>query len=349
VDISVSKKSKGFWNAAERRRVTVEELNGQVLKGFGVKAKRVVKEKAHYICQTSAGPRVIRKSFDSRDSICFQYELQQHLYNAGFVWTDRYYMSGAGKPYFDYDDNVYVMTDLLDYRESDFASAADIRRLVPRVAHMHRLCASVPLSGVGVGRSPSVTEHYAKSAAELTAIKKRLSNQKRLSDFDVLFLKNYNYYLKLLKQSLALLEATDYAARRAAALADNMICHNLLKEENVLIDNEDVYITRFSGAAVDYFLIDVALILRRVAKNASASVPSVAEVLELYDRHNPLNASDIAILQPLIKYPADFIKICGQYYDKKRTWAPSAVLGRMEAAIELRERGERYVAGYSWE
>jgi spore coat protein I len=322
----------------------LEDLNVQVLNGFKVRANRIVKEKSYYICSTNDGVRVIRKSADSRAHIVFQHSLKEQLYERGFSGTDRYYTTAEGAPYFELGENTYVMTGLFRHREADFGNITDLEKAMHKVAAFHSTARGLEFEQSFYG-SENTLDSYRKQAVEFDAIKKQIGQRSRLSDFDVIFLKNYDSYRRLIRESLQILEHTNLTQLQSVAKSENAVCHNLLKEEHLLIDGIKVSLIGFSQAAIDYYVFDLCSVIQRYTKNRGKSNMNICEVLELYDKHRTLAKHDILILLGLLKYPSKFVKICRQYYSKKRTWTPSAIINRLEGIVEGKDTYDKFVEG----
>ena len=322
----------------------VEDLNAQVLQGFKIQARRIVKEKSHYICSTDQGYRVIRKSADTQAHIIFQHALKEQLHERGFSGTDRYYTAADGMPFFEYGDNIFIMTGLFRYHEADFGNLSDLEKVMKQVATFHNTARGLKFDMPFYGNENAL-ESYRKQASEIDSIKKLIGQRSRLSDFDVVFLKNYDSYRRIIRESLQILERTKLQQLKSEAREENAVCHNLLKEENLLVDGDKVNITGFSQAAVDCFLFDVCAVIQRYAKSQGKAHMKIGDVLELYDKHRSLSKDDIEILLGLLKYPSKFVKICRQYYSKKRTWTPSAIINRLEGIVESKADYDRFVEG----
>ena len=317
----------------------MEDLNMQILLEFEVKPRRIVKEKSYYICHTDKGIRLVRKSFDTCEHIMFQYRVKEHL--AQFdqadnknIRTDRYYCSAAGKPYVSFEDNIYVMTDMFPYQESDLGKIEEIEKIIEATAIFHIYARNVKMDDANkyFGENDLVGR-YKKNVAELNSIKKKIGIQKRMSDFDVLFIKNFHYYMNDLQKAIEILEKTNLQSYINKARARGQVCHNLLKEENIFYHNELLYILGFSHAALDYNLYDVCNVIQRHVKDMPQKPHSIHRLLELYHQSNPIQAEEVEILYALLKYPHKFIKICNQYYSRKRTWTPSVLNNRIQHLI----------------
>ncbi len=317
----------------------MEDMSSFVLKGFGVKCRKIVKEKTYYICNTDKGIKVVKKSLDNSSRITFQHEIKESLYNKGFLYTDRFNLSVQNKPYVTFNDSIYTMTDLYDFKEISFEDNKQVENAVATVAKMHRSSEDIKYSCEPFYNDEDTVSVFKKSMLDFKATKKTIKGQKRLSDFDVIFLKNYEFYIDQISNSIALLEKTklDYYNKRS--VERNIICHNLLKEENILLDGESVYIITFSQACIDYYLFDLVKLIGRYIKNMVSTPQSlkgalpISEILNIYGKINPLTNEEIHILYALLSYPGKYLKLCEQCYSKKRSFIPGAIVNRLEEII----------------
>ncbi len=321
----------------------MDDLNIHVLQGFGIRAKRIMKEKSAYILSTDKGYKMIRKSFDTCDSISFQHEIKEFLAKKGFLFTDRFDMSVNCKPYIEYDNNIYTMTSVFDFKEADFFDKTLFIKIIEQIATFHKVAQKINFSSKVHYGDSQIIETYKKNLEELNIIKKKISSQKRFSDFDVLYIKNYNYYKEQIETTIELLEKTKVKRYLQMARLNNTICHGLLKEENILTDNPNVYIINFSNASIGYSLFDLCNIIKRYVKNLPQNYLTISEIIDIYSKINPLEQEELSILYPLLLFPHKFIRICGQYYSKKRTWTPSAIANRMETVVNSKEAYHEYV------
>lgn len=325
----------------------MEDLNINVLKGFKIKARSIKKEKSSYIIQSDSGTKIIQKTFVGPKSLLFQNEIKKHLYENGFKNTDIYYFSAQEKPFFELNNEYYVMTDYIEGRSVDFSVNEEFKRTLETIAGMHNLLkkSNIP-EELKLHRKDELPVLYAKRLNEFVSLKKRVKKQSKLSDFDVIFLKNYDYYTDNIKKSLEIFKNVNFAAIREKAGSENQICHNMIKEEYLFIDRKGVTVTNFNGSLLDTYVIDLADIIKRYIKSFGPNRLGLSEILEIYTSVNALTKDEIDALQPLLLYPAKFVKICTQYYAKKRTWVPSALNARMSVLIERKDAEKEFIEDF---
>ena len=314
----------------------MELLSAQVLQGFGVVAKKIKKDKSCFVLTTDSGSLTIKKSLDNCAKVMFAHEIKEHLAANGFTNTDRYRPAISGKPYVEYEGNVYVCCKTLNLRETSFTDPKDVLRAVEGMAQMHRLSRGInPTSKL---RRENAFGQLRKDLTDIVAIKRRLGQTSSLSDFDVIFLKNYDFYTSQMKETLAELEATKFDSYLQESLIQPSIIHNRLKEETLLFENDNLHIINFGAAEIGYSIFDlVSVVSRYIRENPHGGELSVYDLLEAYNRQYPLRVEDIRITRALLHFPFRFMKLLRAYYSKKRTWTPSAIFSKMQDIASDRE------------
>jgi CotS family spore coat protein len=320
----------------------MQDISIQVFKEFGITTTKIVKEKSNYICTTDKGMKIIKKGIYKKDNIQFQHEIKEHLHSVGFSNIDRFDVSTNGKPYVIQGETTYIMTDFFKHRETDFTNKEDLYLVTKNLALMHKKANGVKFSGK-IFYKDNILNDTEKEISELYQIKKNIVKEKRLSDFDVMFIKNYDFYKHKLEFCSDNFKTNKYNDFIQSAKKNNCIIHNMIKEENFLHSDDGLNIIEFSRARVDYFIVDVCALIQRYIKRMPQDYYEIYKILEIYSKYNDLGKKDIEMLYDLLKYPSKFIKICNQYYSKKRTWTPNAIINRMESIISSKDTYENYI------
>ena len=314
-------------------------LHGVVVQGFGLEGRRLRREKSYYIASDALlGALVIRRSMDGPGAIEFAHEVKELLAEKGFTSTDRFIIARDGKPYVEHDGDTYTCTRYTSYlRQADFSAPQDILKAVDHVAVMHSLARGISSPNNSKEPQPDISYELERDIRYISTIKKKIRHSGSLSDFDIMFLKNYDFYSEIMLEVQKELSSTNIMQYMATARANGHILHNRLKEETILLGEapNSVYITNFTGASRGYAMFDLASMASRylAESNPEEQLPILA-ILEQYSAKNTLNMEDIRILTALLRYPHKFIRICRSHYAKRRNWTPSSILGKMQEIIE---------------
>jgi CotS family spore coat protein len=308
---------------------------------FGLAGTKTVKERGYFLCKTAQGFFKIHKTQDTHQDIYRRHRLLEQLDGLGFPWTDRIVLSVQGEPFVQLGRETYVMTRHVKGRELNPDCLQDMTLAIESLARFHMIAQGVawdPASTI----SPPLSETFAKNATFLTKTARLASKNSRMSDFDVLFIKNSGQYMAKAEASIQLLARTGYPAVYAAAVAGGHLCHGELKEETMPIWDGTCYLTNFNHAAVDAQIVDLAAFLHRYARRSRREIP-LAALVDMYDRVLPLPSQGTDIIAAYLAHPWQFVKIAQQYYSKKRGWTPVAMMGRMGDLLEMQALYDAYV------
>jgi len=314
----------------------------QIIKQFDFKYKNFYKEKSAFVCRgETANEKISVKSTEaSPERIITAHEIKGFLAAEGYSNTDKFYHSQDGVPYVRFNDAVYVACTYPPhgYSEADFGDAEAFLRIVSDAAEVHKILSS--FKGAVTGKD-SLNTTAPKTLNELKGWKKNLSRQSRLSDFDVLFLKNYDFFFGLIEYALKYMPfAEDLSVT---------VCHNALKEETVYVNGNapKIFITEFTEATLCHCSADLASIILRHVKRSDNPVP-LSEIIKAYTAVNPLTEKCLSALRAELTFPDAFVKLCRKYYAKKRTWIPGAFLTRMEGLSVLKDKNKKYIDYFEW-
>jgi len=304
---------------------------------YGI-SERARKERGSYICRTKQS-RIIRTS-EPLQVIEQRYNLLEQLAAAGFTYTDRIFLSTQNTPCITLGREAYVMVRNIIGNEPNLNSKKDVIMALESIAKFHKTGRNIPTKPTPV--SP-LFDTWKKNTVTLEQSLKQVHRTTRLSDFDVLFLKNVSRFTELANAAQDALQKTNYVQLQAEAINQNHICHNLLKEENLPIMDGVCHITRLTEPTRDLQLTDLANFIRRYARRSEREMP-IGQLIEIYDRVNPLPSTAEEIIRAQLIYPSPFIKTVSQYYTKKRGWTPIVLMSRMTDVLEEQPFYDNYIS-----
>jgi len=304
---------------------------------------RASKERGNYICRMKNGYGKIIKTNESPQGINRRYVLLEQLTKSGFEHADKIFLSTHGLPYVNLGRETYVMSRHIKGRDMDFNNTSDVMLALTSLAKFHKIAQGLQFeAALSPPSAPSLLSSWEKESASLKHAFKQVNKNSRLSDFDMLFIKNAKHYTEQAENAAVALKNTDYTTLQTSAIASKCICHNGLKEENLPIFNDACYITRITEATFDLQMTDLANFIRRYAGRSDKAL-SIADLMQIYDNINPLPASALDIIHAQLIYPWQFVKIIKQYYSKKRGWTPIALMSRINNVLEEQPAFDEYV------
>ena len=315
----------------------MENLKTEVTKGFEIIPKNIIKSKHSYICRTDNGKKVIQKVNASENSIICADFVKKQLIEKGYPIFDNYYFSVQGTPFFEYENEKYIMMDFIEFTDSDFSNNDDVKKVIQATALFHKLSKEIHTE---VEAKTNILNIYKKQLANFKNIKKNISSKSSFSELDVIFIKNYDYFFKKAVNALdtleELLDNSQYEENFKA------LCHNNIKEETAVKNKFKTSIICFENISEGLFISDFSDIINRYIRKHSEPALNFNTILENYININPLTDKEIEILQAILKFPAKYIKICCDFYAKGMPFVPNSVVNHLKCIISQKKIYENY-------
>jgi len=322
----------------------MEKLSPVVLDAFGISSRNIKREKGYYLVDAAKGLVKIHTTIELEEAINLQHIIKEHLAAEGFPWTDRYYTAKTGQPYIMVGRETYVAKHQpRGHYETDLENELAVLQAFKMLGRFHMAARGIGGNPAPVPLASSLPDIFARQLSELNQAGKQARRGPRLSDFDVAFIKHAPSMAETIQCAIENLSATNYMKLFTNAITQGSLCHNAMKEENLLFSSDSTYFIDFSKAAIDLQLCDLAALIRRYAQRSSKSIP-LNHLLNAYESTMPLPHGVRAILHAQLIFPWAFVKLASQYYSKKRNWTPNGLLSRMNAVLDEQKSYENYIA-----
>lgn len=302
---------------------------------FGVEAKNITREKFGFLCKTDQGVVVVQKNpatEENMESVLFQHEVKEHLHQSGFVNACRFLLTKENLPYHRTGGDFFAVLTASTAPPADFTNKNQLLAVVESLGRMHKI-----LAGVKFNHKPKRQQDLMlpeKDLSSLTSYKKKLMKAGKFSEFDMLFLKAY-------EKSAPHISA--WASIPKDVLGNNnYICHNLLKEENIHME-EVPFFTNFFGCCYGHYLSDLVYIIKRYLKAEPQGDLPLADIFDAYKKGHPEADMEQDFFAAKLLYPNKLIKVAKDYYSKNHRFVPKAYLSRMEESLERVVALEEYL------
>lgn len=317
--------------------VEMENLKSEVFSGFGIKPKSITKSKHCYICRTNFGTKVIQKTTASEKALLLACKIKQELENSGYPIYDKYYISDQGTPFFVFDNEKYIMTDFKELTEADFSAGLDVIDVIKATALFHKISKNIVVENA---HNTNILNIYKKQLAKFKNIKKNISSKGSFSEFDVIFIKNYDYFFENALNSLYTLN--DVLEKFYAENENLSICHGLIKEETAVRYKNKMSLISFENVSKGLFICDFADIINRYIRKHASVALNFETIIETYSEIYPISSCEIEILQAMLKFPAKYIKTCCDFYSKGIPFVPNSVVNHLKCIISQKKMTENY-------
>lgn len=323
----------------------MDDFISTLAKRFSFKPKYIRKLKYMYICSTDKGTKIIKPANFPLDKIMFVHNIKEHLRGKGFTHIDFYYLSTDALPYTMYGNVPYVMTDYLDIADCDLSSLDNVKKGTTLIADFHKLAQGFPHNTQSDTTTfISIKDTFEKKLDNLIKMKKRVSKQKNLNDFEVTFIKSYDYFLNDALESISVINNYSHIDINKVAKKNIMICHNKLKEESILI-GKHTYLTHLENISINHFIHDLAsFISRYIRKHGKDNIP-LDELLYIYSKTNYIDKKTLPILYALLKFPNRYIDVCQKFFLRRRNFIPISISSQMDDVLMLKQFHSDFIKG----
>ncbi|MCL2564341.1 MAG: CotS family spore coat protein [Defluviitaleaceae bacterium] len=322
----------------------MDGLCTKILGNYDLDIKNIKKTKGYYVINCKSATYALRKTTDSPERIEFRCRVQRNLLNNDFKNIEKIYTTTEGSPFVLHEEQKYFLTDYIGGAEANFDDKKELSKILVKLAGFHQKSKGL-VSVPDEFYAQNIDVRLNKMLSELSVLRKKINFSKGLRDFDLIFIKNYEYYEDNIYKALEIIGKSNYHNKMQEVCLSNSICHNLLKKETIVCYGDDIFFSAFSNCLVDHATSDIAAIISKYMKYSTDRHISVTEIIDMYSNsgHNSLSEGDCNIILARLLMPTGFLNAAKQYYMKKRSWAPSAVTSDLEFEINAREAFVEYI------
>lgn len=317
----------------------MEDMYEKILwEGYGLRFYSGTRTRTGLVCKTDKGLRELKKARERINSIRYAHDVKECLYRNGFTVISRFYNTMDGQPCFVKDGTLYVLEELLPSTPLEEDGKESFIRGAETLGKMHHCAKGLESSFVQWDKE-RLPVQFSKRRVELAKIKRRIQRQGGYDAIDLLVMENYETYMEQTIQAEELLQKANYHALADKAEAEGTFCHHSYKGENLRVgDDQRLFVGGFEGCNSDIPLLDLAAYLKRYMKKTDGEKDGVKQMLEAYQKNNPISENERILLQALTIYPDKFLRLINEYYNKRRACVSPAMQERLALAAEEEAR-----------
>jgi CotS family spore coat protein len=259
--------------------------------------------------------------------IWLQQQLQL-LHDAGFTGLVPFMPTLNGSPLFSQGKKHYVIIPWQPGSHPSFTNLNHLQRTARLWGELHHTAAGIATQDTVPGDDYPFANLQAQTAF-LTATLHRLQSRSPGNRIDRTLWRWGNYFLAQAQTSLAQLERLgfDQWCRTTAAKG---FCHNDPAPANIIMHNNNWYLIDFEHSASGIFLLELALLVRRVLRVNRWDPQLVEPLLTAYATDNCVSGEEARQFLPtLLGFPRPFWRLCRQRFHEKRNWSEKHYQSRL--------------------
>lgn len=320
---------------SEKEYLCDYDLSLNFFEDLGMKVNDIVPLRKVFMIYTDEGNKILKKVNFGVDRINLISDSLEYV-KKGYKNIVTYNKFKDGLSYKKWNNQIYIVMDILDGREASFTNPIEISLCAENIALMHK--ASKGLRDYLKGKynkdflDISLKEKVKNAYDELFSMKELISGYKYRNQFDKLFMDNIDRYLNEIEEVQLLLESSKYEDLRSKG--DTVcLCHNDLAYHNFLTKNDEVNIIDFDYMSLDLRVMDIENFISKSIKNAAFDIEKMLTCINGYESVSSLKPEEKELLYILIKFPRDFYILSRDYYHKRKKWEYEVYLNRFESKL----------------
>lgn len=317
-------------------------LTNQLLDQYEMEFGEIQKGRGVYLCSTTEGTVVFKEFSGSPEHAAVMDQIQRILQQQGIV-CDRMIPTGEGKILAaDADDKTYYARWQLKGRECETRDREDMRKAMGLLGNLHKALkgSQVPCQKIP---EDALVREMERHNREIKKVRNYVRGKNRKNEFELLFLKYYQIFLKQAEDTRAHLEDWMKQVGEPEKLEIYGICHGDYNQHNVLIDRGQAAVTNFEQVCYDLWVRDLAHLLRKLMEKNDWDISLGKELLASYEKERPLEQAEWQQLGLRMAYPQKFWKVANHYFNANKAWVSGRDIEKLEKMIGQEEKRQEFL------
>jgi spore coat protein, CotS family len=333
---------------SEKQYLCDYDLSLKFFNELGIRVNDIVPLRKVFVISTDEGNKILKKVNYDVDRVNFISEALDYVKKSyGNIITYNKFKDNLN--YKKWNDQIYVVMDILDGREAAFSNPVEINLCAENIALLHK--ASKGLRDYLKYKYKkdfldiALKDKFQKAYDELLWMKSLVKNYKYKNEFDTLFNNNVDEYLIEIEEAQKNLCKSKYDDLRNAGDTIS-ICHNDLAYHNFLIKDNELSIIDFDFMTIDLRIMDIGDFILKCIKNVAFDIEKTLRCIDGYEKISQLKQEEKELLYILIKFPKDFYDISRDYYYKRKKWDYEVYLNRFKTKLNNEEFRYEFLKEY---
>lgn len=295
-------------------------------------------------------------------------EFKDNLYDAGFTRIDRCVADRDGELITcDRYGNPYILMEYFEGRECNPNHIEELEAAAENLAEFHKAGRLLwEKEAQGSGRTfDGEPGGLSRKVKELKRVRQFISGRKVKSDFELMYIKHFNYYFQQALEAAYMMEEArkedvgtkgkEYKSGEQGKIEgvgpeQNTgvgYCHGSYSYHNVIITEEGIATVNFDSFHVGFQLVDLYQFTRKVIEKTGYRLETARRIIEAYGQVQPLTAKDHEYIYILLKFPEKFWKVSNHYINSRKSWISPVNIEKIRKIIEHEQEKQKFLNDFS--
>lgn len=322
----------------------MENIREIIEQNYAIKVLELEKIKNVYKIKTDDGYKCFKISRYGIEQFNFIVSAIQHLLNQGFEAVLPFVFTKEGDRFIKLNEGYGFLLDWIESREANFKNPVELKMCVDTLSRLH-LASRGFNSGLGArGRRyfGKWIDKFQKRCDEILYFKAIIMNKDKFTEFDNIFLKNFDFNYKQGLKAIKDLKESNYfeIMERHKELCE--FCHHDSANHNFLITPElNMYMIDFDYCILDSHLHDLASIIIRNLKHGNWNFETLEFIVAAYNENITIYDDELYLIYCFMEFPQDFWQVGLQYYVEHQPWDEEFFLRKLSRIVkDSKEKAE---------
>lgn len=328
----------------DKKYLSKYDLSVELFNRFNLMVRDVVPVRDVFFISTDKGNKVLKKieySIEDLEFINEAIKLIKGNFNRVLDFTE----ANDGKIYTKWKNDIYCVMDLVPGRECDFSNPIDLSIASRGLGELHKATQGIETLKNKKNVVGKLIDSFLRKLQELELFKSIAEMHEFKTDFDNIFLNNYDNHAKELRESINLLEKSQYI--ELCSDRNNIaLCHHDLAYHNILINDELAYFIDFDFVIIDLKVHDLCNFISKAIKNFAFDIERAESIIKDYTSINSLDERELKVLFAMLTFPNDFYSISKDYYSRRKDWEEEVFLDRLIKKVSNYEDKNEFLVDF---
>lgn len=312
--------------------------------------ERTKKGRGAIIADTDKGTKILTEYQGYQDKVDFLEGIMDEIKQNGFPFIDCYIRSKEEQIITtDYAGKAYVVKDFLSGTECNVRDLEECRMVVSNLAHLHSCMQGLTLEYPKSITPENLLQEFNKKNRELKRVRANVRKSPAKTDFELLFLKEYERFYEQSNKAMAYLSEHVCETLCKRILEKATYCHGDCSHHNLLVDGDHVNVINFEKCKPDTQIKDLALFVRKILEKNNWEPDRGFEIIQEYHQLLPLSKEEFFYLYARLYYPEKFVKIAGSYLNQRRSLPTKKQHEKLNTLLCMEEARLTFLQAYEKE
>lgn len=319
----------------DKKTLSKYDLSIELFEKFNLKVNDVIPIRSVYIISTDRGDKILKKIDYSLEDLRFIEEAVKYIKNK-FDRVIDFARTKEGDIYTKCDEEIYCIMDLMPGKECEFTNPVDLSIASKGLGELHKASLGFKSSIRNKYVVGKTIDNFKRRLEEMKLFKSIAKMHECKTDFDKIFIENFDHHMNQIKESIDILENS--AFYELCSEEDKIaLCHHDLAYHNIIINDDKAYFIDFDYAVIDLKVHDLCNFINKAIKNVAFDIEKAASIIYDYCSENSIDKRELKVLYGLLYFPEDFYSISRDYYTKRKDWEEEVFFDRLIKKVSFKE------------